>query len=70
MKIGVLTDLRVANSAYRAPVGLATRGHQVELDGDGERAEHPKLFGCDVVHIYRYNGATTRRLREAGIGVV
>ena len=76
MRVGLITDLTMVNSVYRGlPVlQLAKRGHEVVLGSDGKRHRSELLGDCDVVHIYRYQDAPTRRLaeqlREAGVGVV
>ncbi len=76
MRIGVFADFRSANTIYRAGpvIHLQALGHRVAVDDGGERRDHPKLFGCDVVHIYGYAARTTQRLarelREAGTAVV
>ncbi|MDW5595509.1 glycosyltransferase [Conexibacter stalactiti] len=76
MRIGILTSLTVANSAYRAfPLAeLTGRGHELILADADRRLDGQPLLACDVVHVYRQSDPPIRRLvrqlHDAGVGVV
>jgi glycosyltransferase involved in cell wall biosynthesis len=76
MRIAVLTSRDFVNSNYRAfpLVTLRARGHEVQLELDGEQVQPGELQRADVVFVYRLNSRALHRtlsqLRERGTAIV
>jgi glycosyltransferase involved in cell wall biosynthesis len=76
MRIAVLTSRDFINSNYRAfpLVALKARGHEVQLELDGELVQPASLQHSDVVYVYRLNSRGMHRmlsqLRERGAAIV
>jgi hypothetical protein len=76
MRIVVVAATSIVNAVYRGMVltELRRRGHQVEVDRDGETFTDERLRDVDVAHIHRYSEKDTRqvaeRLRDQGVAIV
>ncbi|HKG37793.1 MAG TPA: hypothetical protein VKB25_02290 [Conexibacter sp.] len=76
MRITVVAAASIVNAVYRGMVltELRRRGHQVEVDRDGEALDNGRIGDVDVIHVHRYSEQETRqalaRLRDQGVAIV
>lgn len=77
MRIAVVMDDGIVNSAYRAVLpfrALAQRGHDVRWDGKRrDRYDLELLMSCDLVYVHRHYDRPTQRMaqavRDAGVAL-
>lgn len=76
MRVVVVAANSIVNAVYRGMLltELRRRGHEVEVDRDGEALTSGRVRDVDVVHIHRYSEQETRqavgRLRDQGVAIV
>lgn len=78
MHIGLIGDVELVNTNYRANLPLAAveqrNGHTVLRSRNGGPPPTSALAQCDVVHVHRYASTPAqeivRTLRTAGVGIV
>jgi glycosyltransferase involved in cell wall biosynthesis len=76
VRVAIVTSARIVNSVYRALplLELSRVGVDVSVDDGATALASGRLRGFDVVHVFRYHEAETRRalraLREAGTAIV
>jgi glycosyltransferase involved in cell wall biosynthesis len=76
LRVAIVTSTRIVNSVYRALplLELSDAGREVIVDDGASALTSGRLKGFDVVHVFRYHEAETRRglraLREAGTAIV